>query len=307
MKRSRKRSHVAVTNVIGYVGWVHRVIAHVAHMKSSPQALSCVFVCLALSPVHAELPGLEEKRWIGSFAAYADKDLELRVLVDGQMVISPVYKGGSVRPYVRMPIAIHLEVEKDEGGVELIEIAPDSLKTDDAPTGDLEQVSFRGGFEGGGSFECWVEQKRGEVLIGGRVTDPGAHGAGKVRFRVTASILNFLGREKQKLANDPSAFEKLVRDDSLQLKSMKGKRGEFDFLEPVLLQSEEVNEDGASEASVEIGVLAGPEFQFESSKGSLLRFSNRRLAPLHEGFDIHWVTDSTLDPKGEARFSLVVD
>lgn len=262
---------------------------------------------LTVGSAAAELPGLDTKRWIGSFAAFVDNDLELRVLVNGELVVSPVYKGGSVRPYVKMPIVIRMEVLGEEGKPRLVEILPESLKTDDSPTDDLEDVSFSGEFEGGGAFVCQVEQKRGEISIGGRITDSGDNPDANVRFRVTASILNFYGREKLKLANDPRAFEKLVEDDSLAFKWMKGKRQKIDFVDPLSLQSEEVNAEGASEASVEIATLAGPGFSFSASKGSLLRFSNRRLAPLNEGFDIHWVTDNTADPKGESRFYLEVD
>ena len=126
--------------------------------------------CLAPS-AHAELPELDGKEWTGVFAGYEDSKVRITVSTTGEIVIHPVYKGGEVRAYVKMPITWGLEVTMPNGRKGIQEVIPDSVTSDDESTDELEKTIIRGKFEGDAEAEVVIEQKRGVLSIGGRITN----------------------------------------------------------------------------------------------------------------------------------------
>ncbi|RPJ34997.1 MAG: hypothetical protein EHM17_04515 [Verrucomicrobiaceae bacterium] len=68
----------------------------------------------------------------------------------------------------------------------------------------FEQVKFRAKVKGGATFEVMVEQNRGNILIGGRVVDPGPL-TGKLRFVLTGGSPRFYttyGEARKKAETD---------------------------------------------------------------------------------------------------------
>ena len=53
-------------------------------------------------------------------------------------------------------------------------------------------------------------------------------------------------------------------------------------------------------------VYKGKKFLISASPNSTLTLANAKAAPLHEGFTIQWLADTTKDPEGKARISFEV-
>jgi hypothetical protein len=264
-------------------------------------------VCLLLfSPlVYADLPELEGKAWIGCFAGYKDRKVRFTIDTTGGMLIEPIYDGGNPRAYIKMPVTCGLEVTMPNGKKRIMEFLPESLETDDRGTTEFEATTIRGQFEGDAAFEIMIQQKRGVVSIGGRITAPGTYKPDAIRIHVSAQILNFYGRKKQELKNDPAAFEQLVSQDYVKLKWTNGKKHELDFIEPRNLATEDVNGPGVEEAEVSIKSI-DRKFIYEATGNSALTLSNRKNAPLSEGMKMNWSPDAGKDPKAEARLVITV-
>ncbi|MEJ6568426.1 MAG: hypothetical protein QNK83_11815 [Akkermansiaceae bacterium] len=252
-----------------------------------------------------ELPDLDKEPWRICFAGYENSKVRLSIYTSGGLLIEPIMSQGEPFAYVNMPVVYGLEKTMPNGAKKILEVLPESLESDDEPSAKFKETTIRGKVEGGAVFEVIIGQNRGEVSIGGKITDPGTHEAASLRFHVSARVLNFYGRKKKELGNNSKAFEQLIKDDSLKFKWSNGKRKKLDFMEPRDMASEEINGQGVVEAAVEIGSLK-KTFQFEATEKSAITFSNRKGAELNEGMLLNWSPDAKEDAKTEARFVISV-
>lgn len=268
-------------------------------------AVLLMFVLSIAPSIRGELPDLGEKPWLGCFGGYHGSNVRIKVHVTGGLLIAPNYEKGEPRAYINIPVTVGLERTLPNGAKRLVEVIPDSLESDDEATDKFKETVIRGTCEGGAKFEMMVEQKRGVVSVGGRITDSGSDEPGSISFHVSARVLNFYGVKKMEMKNDPQGFEKLVSEDSVKLKWTDGKKQELDFIEPRDMATEEVNGPGVAEAEVEINSVKR-RFLFEASGDSAIRFSNRKGAPLSEGMVVNWTPDAGKDASGEARLVIAV-
>ena len=276
------------------------------HRSLTGAAVVLVLFGQWLAPsAHAELPELESKEWMGAFAGYADSKIRISVSTTGEIVIKPVYKGKEARAYVRMPVTWGLEMTMPNGRKVIQEVIPESVTSDDKTNAEFETTTLRGKFEGYAEAEVVIEQKRGVLSIGGRITNPGTYKPESIRFHVKAQVLNFYGAKFQELKNNPDAFEALVSADSLELKRTDKKRLKFEFIEVIDLSTEEVSGPGVAEAEVSIKSV-DRTFNFEATENSAMTLSNRRNGALHQGMNINWSPVPDKDPKATARLVITV-
>lgn len=276
-----------------------------ANLPFRAAALLLMMGLIVPASLRAELPELGEKPWLGCFAVYKGSKVRLKIHAEGGVLIEPHYEKGEPRPYINIPVTYSLERTMPNGAKRLVEVIPASLESDDEETDKFKETVIRGEFEGGAKFEVMIEQKRGMVSLGGRITDPGTYDPMKIQFHVSARVLNFYGRKKLELANNPKAFRALIEEDSLELETTAGKKQEFDFIEARDLAAEEFNGPGVAEAVVEIGSIKR-RLVFEASGDSAIRLSNRKGTPLNEGMVVNWTPDAGKDPRAEARFVIEV-
>ncbi|MEP4078350.1 hypothetical protein [Haloferula sp.] len=277
-------------------------------MKASTSTIAAALLLGGLNFVphaYGELPELEEKDWTGCFAGHLDKNIKFTISTTGAMVISPINAHGDPGAYVKMPIDCALEVTMPNGQKRLLEPLPESLESDDEVTSEFEETVIRGKFEGDAAFELMVEQKRGVISVGGRLTAPGTYKPESIRFVVSAQILNFYGRKKMELENDPKAFEELISENYVKLKWTSGKRQKLEYIEPIDMNTEEVNGPGVSDAEIWIKAI-NRKYIYEATEDSSFRFSNRNNLPLHTGMTVTWSPDQGKDPKAEARLDITV-
>ncbi len=271
----------------------------------SASALLVLSNVLLMPASLAELTNLDKKPWTACFAGYENSKIRLSIYSAEGLLIEPIMGKGEPFAYVNMPVVYGLEKTMPNGVKKILEILPESLESDDEPTAKFKKTTIRGKVEGGAAFEVIIEQNRGEVSLGGKMTDPGTHEAASLRFHVSARVLNFYGQKKKQMANDRKGFEELIKDDYVKLKWTNGKRQKLDFLEPRDMASEEINGPGVAEAEVEIGSLK-KTFGYEATGKSAIHFSNRKGAELNEGMMVNWSPDAEKDQRTEARFVISV-
>ncbi|WP_338686307.1 hypothetical protein [Haloferula helveola] len=267
---------------------------------------SVVATVLTVAVVHAELPSLEEDGLQGTFSTFDNREMRFQLFVDGGGVIYPLFKDKQVFPYVKIPLSITLAEVLPNGVIEEHAIDPASLETDDKPTSNMKTTTIRGKFEGGGAFEAAFEEKRGALLVSSKLTDDAGLAGKELRLQVTAEILNFYGRELQKLGGDMKAFEALAKKSSLAVLGKDRKKSEFDFTQiiPGVLTS--TSEAFSQEAEVELDVIER-SFKFAADGKSGLKIDPRRKEQaLHYGCFIRWSPDDAKNPAGSV-FTIEVD
>ncbi|MFC7339072.1 hypothetical protein ACFQY0_17900 [Haloferula chungangensis] len=274
------------------------------------RSLTSIVVLLlssALSPSSsAELPELQEKEWFGCFAGFKNSEVRFTVSTTGELTLEPVYEDGNPRSYIRMPVSWGIEVTMPNGRKGLQTVIPGSLESEDEPTDELERLTLRGKFEGGAEAQLIIEQKRGTISIGGRITHNGTYLPENIQFQVSARVLNFYGHNEIKLKDDPKAFEALIIEDLTELKWTNGKRQRLNSVEPRDMASEEVNGPGIAEVEVSIKAI-DRQFLFEATGDSMITMSNRQGAALHQGMLVNWAPLSGKDPKSTARLAISVE
>lgn len=268
-----------------------------------------VFAANAMLPrAEAQLGTLNEKPWLGYFAAYADKRLQITMDSKGAITLAPINdKGTPVSSKIAIDIEAGIEEVAPDGKVVLRRIKPESLTSPESPNDDFEKFTVRGKVTGDAAFELHMEQDRGTIAIGGRVTDPGTLTKLPIRFVVRVKFPDVYPYEKVANKQHDKTFLKKIEDDRLELKWTDGKRVKQDFEPMVEAASKDLNGPGIAAAQVEVASYKDRRVQFIASPGSSMGLWNAKTAPLHEGFTLSWLPpDATKDPKGEARLSIEV-
>lgn len=264
-----------------------------------------MFFYLGLVPqaAHAELPMLDAP-WLGMFGVYEDKSVQIVIKQNGELVVSPLLGSDKPGPYVNLPVTFGIEETMPNGRTRFHPILPDSLESPDGASDKFKKATLTGEVEGGARFELVIEVKRGEILIGGRIMEVGTLTQNPIRLLVSSRILNFYGKERLQLKNDPEAFEALIEDDYVKLKWSDGRRKKFDFIESLNAEDNGVSGPGSEEVEVEIKAIS-KVFTFSASEASSLSLSNHQKA-LNMGFLVNWTVEAAKDPKGSARLSIEV-
>ena len=268
-----------------------------------------LFAAGAVLPrAEAQLSTLNEKPWLGYFAAYADKRFQITMDSKGAISLTPMTdKGAPVSSKIAIDIEAGVEEVSPDGKIVLRRIKPESLTSAEAPNEDFEKFSVRGKVTGDAAFELNLEQDRGTIAIGGRVTDPGTLTKLPIRFVVRVRFPDIYPYEKVADKQHDKTFLKKIEDDRLELKWTDGKRAKQGFDQMVEAASKELNGPGISAAQVEVAAYKERRLLLMASTGSSIGLWNAKTAPLHEGFTLSWLPpDATKDPKGEARLSIEV-
>lgn len=266
-----------------------------------------LFSSTGIQRATAELPILKKQPWIGYFSAFENRDYQLSVDTNGQVAITLMNpKREPMGVATKILISFVVEEILPNGDARLKKTKKGSLESKDPATDKLEKATFRGKVTGDAVYEVIIEQERGVISIGGRITDPGTLTINPLRFTVRVKIPNVYSEVEKDGRAAAKFFEKRIKDDRMVLKWKDGKQLKQPLLESMDVTSKEINGPGIASAEVEISYYHGKRFLFEALENSVITLWNPSPAPLYEGFTLNWVADPAKDPAGRSRLKVQV-
>jgi hypothetical protein len=275
------------------------------HSRILSRAASITALSLfSVGSVSAELPSLNKQPWFGYFAGYQNKRVIFGISSTGSIKVTPLNdRGRPFGPHDYFTILFGVEETLPDGKTDIKGIKADTLTSEQPATDKLEKVVIRGKTSSDAEFEATFTQDRGVISITGRVVDPGKL-KNPTRFGVMVKIPNtfpiWMKDGKNKNPKAEENLQKRLETDSLKLTWVNGKNIVHNFAKPVDAGSPELGGPGIAKAEMEIAPYKNRKFSFISARPSLITLSNTSIAPLCEGFLIHW----TADPAGKATFSI---
>lgn len=266
-------------------------------------------IFLPLQKVKAELPTFDEKPWLGYFAHYQGKELEIKVTRDADITISPM-RNGEARPYVRIPFSFNIQQKLPNGKIRRLKIKPESLESKNEVTDKLRELLITGEAGKGAKFEIKIERKRETISLGGRITDAGDETRGPLTFHYQARFGHFYGKLLARLEGDQKEFDKIFGKDWIELRRLdkkKIKQSLTDIYEEN--KAAEVNGPGSSKVEIQAAIVDKNKriIVSEATGSSALTLTKRGTGPYHEGYFLHWTADQEKDPKGKARWVMEFD
>ena len=159
-------------------------------MRSCMILKRAIFPLLAaaacMTSAHAQLPGLEDKIWLGYFAGYASRDCLFGVGSNGEIrtanrIVQGQGQRGAGIAASAMSILVGIEEDKPNAKPSVRTIREETLETTDEPTDKLQKTVIRGKVTGDASFELTIERDRGNFIISNRLIDPGTLTKNQIR------------------------------------------------------------------------------------------------------------------------------
>lgn len=287
--------------------------------RLAPLVAACIAVLSGTPNANAELPMLDQKPWLGYYAVFANKRYCFRVLPTGDIDLSPMNeKGGLLGKQLAINIYPGIEETMPDGKTVMRQTKAKSLESKEAPTENLGKTTIRGKVTGDAEYELYIEQVRGIIFMGGRVLNAGSLTKNPIRFVVRLRIPNAYPyqenqadipddrKQNRKADLAEKAFQKKVRNDSLTVKWLDGKRVKQDYEKIVDVNSKELNGPGIASAEIDVGSYKGRRLLFTAAPNSAMKLQNSKAAPLHEGFTVIWAADMAKDPEAKARLAMEV-
>jgi hypothetical protein len=272
--------------------------------------------CMGIQSLPAELPALTETPWLGCFGVFKNRNYEITITSQGKIRLLPYNaKGQVLSSYIDIPISVGIEEILPDGKFQALKILPETLESTDPATDKLRKAVIRGKVTGGAAFEATIEESRGAISIGGRVTDPGTETKNPLRFHVVTTIPYYSGGIEKDTPEKRKAYEATVKSDYVETKWTDGKRHKEMFVTAVDASSPEINGPGIASAEIGIALFQTRKFLLSASSNSAMRFANANstpteagthVRPLYEGIIITWTGDPKKDPNGLARLALQI-
>ena len=261
-----------------------------------------------ISPVSAELPGLEEKDWLGYFVGFQNKKFQFAITSQGKAAIKVIGKKGEpLAKKLTIPVEFLVEEIRPDGKASVRNLMPETLESAQPATLKPQQIVIRGKVTGEASFEVFVNEDRGVISMGGRLLDPGTLTKNPLRFSIRLKFPD--AYPSAKAAGDKKEekeLKKKLKNDRLQLSWTDGTRVRQPTDKAVDAGSKEINGPGIAAMQVEFSSYDEKKFEFTASPSSTMTLAGGPAAPLHQGFTLTWLADAAKDPEGKARLSFEV-
>lgn len=256
---------------------------------------------LLVSPTFADrLPQLNEKPWIGWYAASEQRNFRFGVKSDGEGVLIPM-KGrdetASPRKWIDfMPV---IEEVLPSGRIVTKENLEDGWEAVTPVSDDAEKITYRGTVTGGARFEVNLEIDGNEVRGGGRILEKGELTENPIQFSLRVRIPNVYH-----FVDDPEDIEELAERDKIQIERIDGKKLKFDAWKPVWAEKEDCSGPGVQTARVDLDGMEGFKVDLEAGDKGAFHMYNGSLRPLYKGVTFGWRPDPAKDADGKGRFVL---
>jgi len=262
----------------------------------------------------ADLPSLDDRKWVGCFLALENKHYQFSVNTQGKGKIEVLgAKGTPVSSKLWVSVEFIVQEILPDGKAVTKAIKPESLESAQTATLKPQNIVIRGKVTGDAAFEAYMTEDRGAISVGGKLVDAGGLTKNPLRFGVRVNFPNAYANEKEKAA-DPKVdakkaakdFEQKIGKDRLQLKWTDGKPLKQDLTASIDATSKEVNGPGIAALSLEYSSYQGNKFILLASDNSSMTLSNASAKPMNTGFVVYWAADPAKDPEGKARLTIDV-
>lgn len=288
----------------------------------------------------AQLPQLGEPPWLGYFGVYSSKRYEFKIASQGKITLIPTNsKGEPAAHTLEVPVEFVVEEVMPDGKISTKQIKKETLASAQPATDKLEKAVITGKVTGDAAFEATIEQARGIISIGGRITDKGTLVKNPIRFAVRLKIPNAYPKadievkkedadkeatkeerraerkakreaEKKntgkKSGSSKEDIKEKIADDRIEMKWTDGTRKKQVMNTEVEASSKDINGPGIAGMEIEISAYQGKKFLFIASPDSAMKLSNDKPGALFQGFAITWTPDAEKDKDGKARLNLEV-
>ncbi len=256
--------------------------------------LPLVLVSALLIPAQAELPGLNEKPWLGYFVGIKDRKFQFGVTAKGEAILYPLKRDGSVQSLFN-PIKINYEILETmpDGKVVSKRVNEESLTSEQPATEDPTQpVKIAGKVTGDAAFELVIASERSGFSISGKVTDNGTL-TNPLRFAVSVAF-NPHRSNGEKSESAQEKFEKELKREEIKLTLTNRDREKVEFLEKVNLAQK--FPDGFTTAELDTEGYGGVEFQLEAVGPSKIVFEDKGEQEVWKGIPFQWSVNADGDP-----------
>jgi hypothetical protein len=238
-----------------------------------------------MTSVHAQLPDLEDKIWLGYFAGYSSRDFLLGVGSNGEIRLQIESSKGKSSGIAASAMSIIVGIEEDTPNAKpsVRTIREETLETTDKPTAKLEKTVIRGKVTGDASFELTIERDRGNFVISNRLIDPGSLTKNPIRPVVVLQLRNLYSAADNGELSKAQIKER--EKDALELKWTDGTKKKFSFSDEMDANLEAVNGPGISIAQIEAGgIIRDRKLTLEAPAGvSVLKAGNQTPQMLSRG------------------------
>lgn len=265
-------------------------------MKNPIPLLAVAFAAFTACPVHAELPMITEKPWLGYFLGLKDKKFQFGITSKGEMVYEPLKRSGEA-VNIHNPVKVHFEVLETmpDGKVVSKQVKAETLESTSPAVIDPEKpVLITGKTTGDAAFEVAIIPDRGEMSVTGRITDKGSL-KNPLTFAVT---FDFAPYKSETMDDDEmKKFLKKIKRDEIRSELVDGGRAKLEFADegnPATLHPK-----GFTALEIRTEAYGGVGFKFEASQKSNIILEDKGDRPLYKGFSIRWMINADADPTKE--------
>jgi hypothetical protein len=274
--------------------------------NSMKAGLLAVAICFGgVSSVRADLPTLEDKEWLGYFIGVQNRDLRFDINTKGKGSLTFVEKKGNVAKSHQVDITFQIEETLPSGKTSVIQLIPDSLTSDQAPTNKPQNVIIKGKVAGDATFEIYLNEARGAIALGGKVTGSGSL-QNLLKFSIHAKIPNAYNNEKIDETSKLKAFEAKLKKDRFQAIFADGKKGKITSGDELSTLMKSADSPAISAAQLDFAAYDGRKYALTAEPNSSMSVSSEAGKPIYRGLEFTWTADAAKDPEGKARLLLEV-
>jgi len=245
---------------------------------------------------------------MGYFIAFQNRKFHFGINTQGKTAISVIGKKGETLSQ-KLAIQVDFQVEEimPDGKTRVKKILPETLESAQPATHKPQNIVIRGKVNGDASYEVEINEVGGMISMGGRLVDPGTLTKNPLRFSIRLTFPDAYSSAKASgNKKEEKEFKDKIKNDRLQLSWTNGKRVKQPTDEAVDAGSKELNGPGIAAMQVEFSSYEEKKFECTASENSSMTLSSTRSAPLHEGFSLTWLADTSKDLEGKARININV-
>lgn len=263
----------------------------------------------------AELPSLDDRKWVGNFVGFESKHFQFSVATQGKAKIEAMgKKGAPLTSKLAVSIEFLIQEAMPDGKIVTKAIKPESLESEQPASLKPSNIVIRGKVTGDAAFEGYLTEEHGLISMGGKLLDPGTLTKNPLRFAIRVTFPDaYYAAGKDKVTTGKvdekkvaKAFEQKIEKDRIQLKWTDGKSRKQSVSDAVDATSKEINGPGIAALSVEFSSYQENKFLLVASENSSMTLSNAVAKPLYSGFSVIWMADTAKDPEAKARLNLEV-
>ena len=257
---------------------------------------------IGILPVHAALPTLTEKEWLGYFVGMKHRAFLFGITSEGKATIKPMgEKGEPASIKLTIPVDFKILETLPDGKVISRQIQPQSLESAQPATNNPQNIVIKGKVTGSASFEIFINEERGGISLGGRLLEPGTS-KNPMRFAIDLKIPDvYADTKKGGDKKAAKAQEEKAKKDKLQLIWTDKKAVKQSLTEKINASSKEISGPGITSVLLELDAYNGKKIEVIASENSSITLENKQPASLIDGFSMTWTSDISKDPEGKAR------